>query len=209
MEVYCYDGDFNRYHCSDTVNLVTFSTRYLADFLQISEFDIIYDITIEDMDPGSGYCYADYDDDDDTWTVNIQIAQSDQNEMIKTLAHEMVHAKQYVSGHLRSETVKVDGKLQTVVYWHGKKYSCKVDVEPWEKQAYSQEYQLMKQTLEKWRAIMDYRFDYRQDISSLQNFNLWYELNCQEREFFNDDVLPRHLAEKIFCDQYHISKLSE
>lgn len=209
MQVYCYDSDLNPYQCRYTVNLLEFSTRIIAHKLKIQDYECIYDITIENGNPGSGYCFYEHDPHDNEQCMHIEISKSDEQEMIRTLAHEMVHAQQYLTGQLRSETQKIRNQLCSINYWHGKKYACKVDVEPWEKQAYSQEYQLMKQTLTQWRYFMDYVFDYRTDLTPMGNFNLWYDLNCRERDAFNEQMLPRDLAKNIFCQQYNIAHLTE
>jgi hypothetical protein len=77
-----------------------------------------------------GYCCIEYFDDDDNvieLTLEIQTGQS-QEDTIHTLAHEMVHVRQYVRGEL-SDGMDV---------WRGKKINAEsIDYEdqPWEIEA--------------------------------------------------------------------------
>jgi len=71
--------------------------------------------------------------------VDIQIARKSQgenidyDEMMKTLAHEMVHAKQYLRGELHGWTGS----------WKGKKpRNYKYENAPWEKEAHGKETEL-------------------------------------------------------------------
>lgn len=58
------------------------------------------------------------------------------------LAHELVHAKQYLSGRLKSVPNTEDGKW----VWKGKKYNdCDYENDPWEREAKSREHILAKQ----------------------------------------------------------------
>lgn len=208
MQIYCYNSDL--LPCSDQhlVNLLRFSTKEIAEKLFIQNIPCVYNIVLENSAPGSGFCCATYDDNDHEWHVEIEISMCEHPEMIKVLAHEMIHAKQYITGQLISKTEKINNKLQSVHYWHGKRYAVKVDVEPWEKQAYDMEYRLMKSTLNKWDSIIDQQFVYQSDITPQQNFLLWYDLNCREREAYGDSTLSRSLAEKLFCEQYNLNTLS-
>lgn len=60
----------------------------------------------------------------------------DVENLARTIAHEMVHVKQYATGKLRMETQR--GKHN--FYWNGRKSSVKEYYDmPWELQAFSQE----------------------------------------------------------------------
>lgn len=76
-----------------------------------------------------GYCWGDKKD------VFIYIRKSDDfDEMMATLAHEMVHAKQYILGDL------VDGYL-----WKGEDYTdCAYKHQPWEQEAEFMEMELFE-----------------------------------------------------------------
>jgi hypothetical protein len=59
-----------------------------------------------------------------------------QEQMIYTVAHEMVHVKQYATGRLRDETVR--GRL--VPIWNGRRCTVKDYFDlPWERQAFQNE----------------------------------------------------------------------
>lgn len=61
-------------------------------------------------------------------------------QMLLTLAHEMVHAKQYVRGHYRAEPSR-NGKHKR--FWLGKQYSVVYHKRPWEKEAFRREGELV------------------------------------------------------------------
>lgn len=60
-------------------------------------------------------------------------------QMLMTLAHEMVHAKQYVRGHYRGELSR-NGKIKRI--WLGKPYSVSYLKRPWEREAFRRETEL-------------------------------------------------------------------
>ena len=74
-----------------------------------------------------GFCGTDTDYDD----IIIEIAKEDftDEELRCHLAHELVHAKQYIKQELSE-----DGRL-----WYGKEYNVPYYELPWEKEAYSKE----------------------------------------------------------------------
>tara|TARA_B100001564_G_C20635797_1_gene669651 strand:- start:362 stop:1213 length:852 start_codon:yes stop_codon:yes gene_type:complete len=86
---------------------------------------------IKSKDTESGYALGNcvYDN-ENTVVINIseynsmQRTKQSMDSKIKTLAHELVHAKQFLKGELNGE------------YWHGKKYENLVwEDRPWEKEA--------------------------------------------------------------------------
>jgi hypothetical protein len=89
-----------------------------------------------------GYCMADrvkHDDGGKYWAIDIDLANVTRKEMIQNLAHEMVHAKQFMRKELNVDTRK----------WKGRVYKSKAndpwDMElPWEKEAYRVEKTLYK-----------------------------------------------------------------
>ena len=84
-----------------------------------------------------GYCSADrieHDDGCKYWHVDIDLANVSMKEMVQNLAHEMIHAKQFLRGELATNMDK----------WKGVVYKSKdgdvYDFEsPWEKEAYGTE----------------------------------------------------------------------
>lgn len=66
-------------------------------------------------------------------------------QMLLTLAHEMVHAKQYIRGHYKA-TVSRNGKLKKL--WLGKQYSVVYHKRPWEREAFRREGELVNALLE-------------------------------------------------------------
>lgn len=60
-------------------------------------------------------------------------------QMLMTLAHEMVHVKQYVRGQYRGELSR-NGKMKRI--WLGKTYSVAYLKRPWEKEAFRREGEL-------------------------------------------------------------------
>lgn len=60
-------------------------------------------------------------------------------QMLLTLAHEMVHVKQYIKGHYRAEPSR-NGKHKR--FWLGKQYSVEYCKRPWEKEAFRREDEL-------------------------------------------------------------------
>jgi hypothetical protein len=60
--------------------------------------------------------------------------------LLFTLAHEMVHAKQYMYGHYRAEPAR-NGKLKR--FWLGKQYSVEYMKRPWEREAFRRESELV------------------------------------------------------------------
>lgn len=60
--------------------------------------------------------------------------------MLLTLAHEMVHVKQYIRGHYRAEPSR-NGKMKR--FWLGKQYSVEYCKRPWEREAFRREDELL------------------------------------------------------------------
>jgi hypothetical protein len=65
--------------------------------------------------------------------------------MLITLAHEMVHAKQYVRGQYRAEWAR-NGKVKKL--WLGRPYSVAYLKRPWEREAFRREGELALALLE-------------------------------------------------------------
>jgi len=76
-----------------------------------------------------GYCDFNYDFVDSELTISLNKNQS-LDELITTLAHELVHAKQYLKKELKSSGFNT--------YWKG----CLSNNQEWEDEAYSKEEEL-------------------------------------------------------------------
>ena len=61
-------------------------------------------------------------------------------QMLMTLAHEMVHAKQYMRGQYRGELSR-NGKVKRI--WLGKQYTVEYLKRPWEQEAFRRESELV------------------------------------------------------------------
>ena len=116
-----------------------------ADILDINANEIIIDIYRDAEDSAIGYCSGDIDE------VHIGINQCLRgNDWVEVLAHEMIHARQYLNGELEDA-----GPLQ--MYWHGNKFVLVKELfdhdaymrTPWEREAYSGQTRLMNQIKEK------------------------------------------------------------
>lgn len=62
--------------------------------------------------------------------------------MLSTLAHEMVHVKQMVRGHYRSEPMKYGKGVHH--YWLGKRVKAEYIKRPWEREAFRKEMVLLE-----------------------------------------------------------------
>lgn len=108
--------------------------RRIMHHFNLLDKKVMVEINIETKldDELHGYCYG------DKTFANIHIARKsfgeklEYEEILKTIAHELVHAKQYLKGEL----VAHSGQL-----WKGKKYGGYLTT-PWEKEAYKKEHQL-------------------------------------------------------------------
>lgn len=84
-----------------------------------------------------GYCSADrwkFNDGKNYWIVSIDLARLRKGEMLKNLAHEMIHAKQF----LRKE-LAIDMNTWKGVVFHSEKDDGFYLDSPWEKEAYGME----------------------------------------------------------------------
>lgn len=66
-------------------------------------------------------------------------------QMLLTLAHEMVHAKQYIRGHYKAKPSR-NGKVKR--FWLGKQYSVVYHKRPWEIEAFRREGELVEALIE-------------------------------------------------------------
>ena len=109
-------------------------------YLNINPLDVIVDIYRDSSDDAVGYCSGDADE------AHIAINQSTKgNDWVEILAHELVHAKQYLEGELE------DGGPM-VHYWQGNKIVTVKELFdydayrqlPWEREAFSKQKEIME-----------------------------------------------------------------
>ncbi len=115
------------------------SAKFYAKYLNIQKFKYTLYICsapkMRENDGNNGVCAK-------TGEKEISIAvdsQLDFPQMLITLAHEMVHAKQYVRGQYRS-VLSRNGRMKKI--WLGKQYSVAYMKRPWEIEAFSRESEL-------------------------------------------------------------------
>lgn len=79
---------------------------YFENELKLNEYNhVIVKVKVTKTIDAFGYCFIEYFDDDDNpcdLIMEIQTGQSE-NEMFHTIAHEMVHIRQYVTGQLNCD----------------------------------------------------------------------------------------------------------
>lgn len=130
-------------------NMFRYAAIVMIDELGlIDRDDVAYTVTVVD-DSEASYCHAEHHSDDGIWEVKIEIHKhSDTTHMLRCLAHELVHARQYVTGELEHRVRSQQGKPVTDHYWLGEQYmGTDYNEFPWEQQAYSMEEILLKKVL--------------------------------------------------------------
>ena len=122
----------------DLIKFIKMAANFYADMLIPKQKDKIYlDIYASKIN-ADGYCTC-----MDTYDFEIEIHKDLSFEhMMITLAHEMIHLKQYATKELKSKFVR--GK--PVDTWKGVKYrNLKYREQPWEKEAMMLEESLYQQ----------------------------------------------------------------
>ena len=105
--------------------------QYFEQHLGLEEFDqVIVKVKVTNKIDVFGYCcIEEYDDEDEVCELLMEVQTGQSNdEVIHTLAHEMVHIKQYVHGQLNED----------MTMWRGKEVDPdKIDYDdhPWEIEA--------------------------------------------------------------------------
>lgn len=110
-------------------NLMDRAVKFASEFLDIDTF-LEIDFEGEFNDGCCGYC--NYEKDDEELTVHVK-PNMKRKEIIATLFHEMVHAKQYLNGEL------VSGVGKNPSLWKGKECVASYAETPWEQEAYELE----------------------------------------------------------------------
>lgn len=86
------------------------------------------------------------------FTINLRNKKTDDS-IFKTLAHEMVHVKQYAKGELGKDMVVTKGGFKVLTHWMGKAWKPRSKEDgyfdsPWEIEAYGREVGLYKRWVE-------------------------------------------------------------
>lgn len=119
--------------CPDNVSfeqlddIISFTLEAL-DFDCDSNLLIHFDSGLKDNQSG----YFDYEEDEDELCISISHNLRGE-EMVRTIMHELVHARQILTGQY------VPGEGNTPGLWNGVMYTCDYYDLPWEKEAYALE----------------------------------------------------------------------
>ena len=132
------------------VKVIKYAINYYADRLLPDLKNLIELEVICRKIPADGTLYS-----FDQYDYEIEINKNlDVETILVTLAHEMVHLKQYATKQLKSKVVK--GK--EIDIWLGKKYkNLNYLDQPWEKEATKEEYSLFVGLI--LNSLMDSNFD--------------------------------------------------
>jgi Zn-dependent peptidase ImmA (M78 family) len=122
---------------------IKYATKWFAEMLMspkmIKTIDILIANNNDDGLKGSTECYDDGCRTPRTFTIRIDSNLSRKNQLL-TLAHEMVHVKQFANGEMKDHRRNPD-----VVRWNKQSVNCEQteywDL-PWEIEAYGREYGL-------------------------------------------------------------------
>lgn len=144
MEISVY-GTKNKKLISELADAAEFFARCLMHGKMVDNLEL--DIEVENKLDVQGLCVNE-DGHKRSRFFTVQLRKDNIDEMIQTLAHEMVHVKQ----HAKNEHVKVHatarGGLKIESYWMGKLWrpkaaECDCYDAPWEVEAYGREVGLM------------------------------------------------------------------
>ena len=119
--------------------------------------DSFTDVNIEfkakcDSDAG-GYCYGDSDGVEIEIATHVQGEELSEEDIMRNIAHEMIHAQQIISGRLENVGLQLlqSGESQSlvnVVVWDKERYTnTPYADQPWEIDAYSREDNVMAEAL--------------------------------------------------------------
>jgi hypothetical protein len=123
----------------EKVEMLQKTAKFYAEYLNITSFKYIVYVCLapkmRQKQGNNGICSK-------TGTKEISIAVDSAlalPQLLMTLAHEMVHAKQYVRGQYRGEMSR-NGKMKRI--WLGKQYTVAYLKRPWEREAFRREGEL-------------------------------------------------------------------
>jgi hypothetical protein len=119
--------------------------------------DSLTDITIEfktkcDYDAG-GFCHGDTDDVEIEIATHVQGEELPDEDVMRNIAHEMIHAQQIIDGRLENVGLQLlqsgdSQSLVNVVVWDKERYvNTPYADQPWEIDAYSREERVMNEAL--------------------------------------------------------------
>jgi hypothetical protein len=124
----------------DKVQMLQKTVKFYAKYLNINKFKykvyVCMAPKLRQRDGNNGICSK-------TGNKEISIAVDSAlalPQLLMTLAHEMVHVKQYVRGQYRGELSR-NGKMKRI--WLGKQYTVKYLKRPWEQEAFRRESELV------------------------------------------------------------------
>lgn len=123
----------------DKVLMLYKTARFYAKYLNIIKFDVTVYIcsapNLRKTQNNNGVCSkTDYREITVAVDSTLVLPQ-----LLITLAHEMVHVKQYVRGQYRGELSR-NGKMKRI--WLGKQYNVAYMKRPWEVEAFRREMEL-------------------------------------------------------------------
>lgn len=115
--------------------------------------NIALDINIDDQLDTQAYCS--HDANLRFFTIDLRSKDGD-DDIFKSLAHEMVHLKQYATKELSDIVVVENDVVADTAFWHGEVYKFKPKEDPyfdspWEIEAYGREVGLYRRWLERKR----------------------------------------------------------
>ena len=133
-------------------NYINSVAAVLDIFDTLTEVEVLFQDKC-DGDAG-GYCYGDQEE------ITIEIAthvlgeKLTEETILRNIAHEMIHAEQIISGRLQDLGLQIldagDSQvLAKVAIWQGETHTnTKYDDQPWEKEAYAREEEVMQEALQ-------------------------------------------------------------
>jgi hypothetical protein len=120
--------------------------------------NLTIDLEVSRKSEFSGQCVNEDGTKRSRW-FTIGIRYGDINEMVKTLAHEMVHVKQHAKNELgKTNVIFCKDGLAIETIWNGKPWTAKKDENqhydsPWEIEAYGREVGLAHRFANHWENI--------------------------------------------------------
>lgn len=128
------------------IELLTKASTFYAKYLNIQNFNykvlVVSAPNLRKHDGNNGIC-SKTGDKEITIAVDSTLALP---QLLMTLAHEMVHTKQYIRGQYRGELSR-NGRMKKI--WLGKQYSVAYLKRPWEREAFRREGELVFALLDK------------------------------------------------------------
>jgi len=120
-------------------------------------FSSLTEVTVDftdkcDGDAG-GYCMGDVEEVEIEIATHVMGEPLDEETIYRNIAHEMIHAEQIIDGRLEDLGLQLvqTGDTQTLVKlskWRGEYYqNVAYDDQPWEKEAYGREQEVMEEAL--------------------------------------------------------------